>query len=40
MIVHWDGEDEFVDDQSAIINFSLAFVNDNNEYMDFELKVI
>ena len=38
--VHWDGEDEFVEDQSAIINFSFTFANDNNEYVDFELKVI
>lgn len=38
--VHWDGEDEFVEDQSAIINFSFTFANDNNEYVDFKLKVI
>ena len=38
--VHWDGEDEFVEDQSAIINFRFTFANDNNEYVDFELKVI
>ena len=33
--VHWDGEDEFVEDQSAIINFSFTFANDNNEYVGF-----